>query len=117
MKFRIPWRSKASIEYAVDDELQFHLDMRTVELVAGGMPEAEARTAAVREFGDIELTRRVCKSEDLRAERRVRIAAEHVLRLHCGDVAQNLRELRRIDRCAGCGVFREPQGEHLGGVH
>src|ERR1041384_7597450 len=36
----------------VDDELAFHLQATIDELVAGGMPDAEARVAARAKFGD-----------------------------------------------------------------
>jgi hypothetical protein len=41
------------IEHALDAEIAFHLESRTRELVAEGMPEAEARTAARRAFGNV----------------------------------------------------------------
>ena len=37
----------------VDDELRFHLDMRTQELVEAGMPTDAARAEALRQFGDL----------------------------------------------------------------
>ena len=93
MKFRFPWRPKASIERAVDDELQFHIDMRTAELVGTGLSESEARITAVREFGDVEFTRRYCRTEDLGAERRIRLT-DRLDELR-GNVAYAIRSLRR----------------------
>jgi predicted permease len=72
-RFRFPWRSKQAIGRAVDAELQFHIDMRTAELVSAGMAESDARAAAEREFGDINYTRRYCRNEDLSAERAGRL--------------------------------------------
>ena len=37
----------------VHDEVQFHLEMRAREFMEQGMPEAEARAAAARAFGDV----------------------------------------------------------------
>src|SRR5215208_2244197 len=37
----------------VDDELEFHLSMRTKDLMRRGLSEAEAREQATREFGDV----------------------------------------------------------------
>lgn len=37
----------------VHDELQFHLEMRAREFMEHGMPEAEARAAAARAFGNV----------------------------------------------------------------
>ena len=41
----------------VDDELHFHLAMRSEELVAQGMTPDEARVAAEREFGELRAIR------------------------------------------------------------
>ena len=54
--FRFPWRSATRIRRDIDDEVRFHLDMRTAELIAAGMDEHDARREATREFGDIERT-------------------------------------------------------------
>ena len=75
----LPWRSAARIQADVDEELRFELDMRTEELVAQGVPEAEARRRAVGEFGDLERTRRYCAAldrEGQRTERRTAWLAE-----------------------------------------
>jgi predicted permease len=44
----------------VDDELAFHLDMRTQELIARGVPPDRARELAERRFGDYESSQRAC---------------------------------------------------------
>jgi putative ABC transport system permease protein len=48
---RVPWRPRVDEE--VDEELAFHLEMRTREYIAGGMDPAAARREAERRFGDI----------------------------------------------------------------
>src|SRR5918993_1835741 len=48
----------------VDEELRLHLEMRVEELIAAGMPENEARREALRQFGDLETTRRYCRQQD-----------------------------------------------------
>jgi len=50
------------IERDLDEEMAFHLDAKVRELVAEGVPEAEARSAARRAFGNLTLA-----SEDSRA--------------------------------------------------
>jgi predicted permease len=50
--FELPATAK-SIDRAVDEELQFHLDARIDALVAAGMMRDDARAAALREFGDM----------------------------------------------------------------
>ena len=49
--FRLP-RSRARLLRELDDEVQFHLEMRIAELRQLGMNETEARAEAARRFGD-----------------------------------------------------------------
>ena len=67
--FRFPWRTRRSIAGDVDDEVRFHLDMRTAELVQHGMSEPMAREEAIREFGNIDFTKRYCRAQDQAGER------------------------------------------------
>ena len=67
--FRFPWRTPQQIDKDLDAEVQFHLDMRTEELVDQGVAPAVARKEARRGFGDLEETRRYCRSLDQRGER------------------------------------------------
>jgi putative ABC transport system permease protein len=45
----------------VDDEVQFHLEMRTRDLIARGMAPEEARAEALRRFGSVDRVRRECE--------------------------------------------------------
>src|SRR5258708_5306610 len=45
------------VEREVDEELRFHFDSTVKELMAAGMSEREARAAAERKFGDVQLTK------------------------------------------------------------
>src|SRR5262245_11061141 len=90
---RFPWRSSSRLRADLDEELRFYFDMRTRELVDQGMGEADARREAVREFGDVEYTKRYCLAEDAmssREERRTDFVAE--LRQ---DIAHSWRTFRR----------------------
>lgn len=49
--FRLPGGRSAT---EVEEEISFHLSMRVEDLVRRGVPEAEARAQAAREFGDAE---------------------------------------------------------------
>ena len=60
----LPWRGADRIASDVDDELAFHLDMRTRELVAQGLDADDARVRADAEFGDVGATRRLLMRED-----------------------------------------------------
>ncbi len=71
--FRLPWRSPGRIREDVDDEIAFHLEMRTKELVdTQGMEPEHARRQAEREFGDVREARRALRGEDERIERGAR---------------------------------------------
>ncbi|MBA2355701.1 MAG: ABC transporter permease [Acidobacteria bacterium] len=76
---------RRDIESEVDEELQLHLDMRAAQLQAEGLPAEEARKMAVRQFGDLEATRRYCRRQD--------DARENVMQrtLLFQDVVQDLR--------------------------
>ena len=87
-----PWRSAARIRADLDDELRFHLDMRTAELIAAGATETEARREAEREFGDVEFTRRYCRRLDESGERAVRRGE------WLGDVWHDLVQATRVLR-------------------
>jgi hypothetical protein len=52
----------------VDEELQFDLEMRARDLRASGVSASEARARAMREFGDLDATRRYCEDLDVQSE-------------------------------------------------
>lgn len=51
--FQLPPSTK-KVAGEIDDEIAFHLEERTQELIAEGMEAEEARAEALREFGDVE---------------------------------------------------------------
>ena len=53
---------KPGVEDEVDAEFDFHVEMRTRELVARGMDPAAARAAAVSRFGDINQVNAACRA-------------------------------------------------------
>lgn len=87
---------RQSVEREVDDELAFHLDMRTRQLMATGWSAEAARAEAIRAFGNVADTRATCVTHDqerLRAMRRSTLFDElgqdlawagRVLRRHAG---------------------------------
>src|SRR5678815_2051350 len=90
---RLPQRSAKRIRADLEDELRFYFDMRTRELVDQGMTDADARREAIREFGDVEYTKRYCLAEDVmstRDERRMDLIAD--LRQ---DIVHSWRTFRR----------------------
>ena len=64
------WRP--SVDEEVDSELDFHLEMRTRELMRTGLSEADARRAAVAKFGNLKRARRECRAIGLQREQRMR---------------------------------------------
>src|SRR6476620_1287634 len=91
--FRLPWFSASRVGREVDDELRFHLDMKTQELIEAGFSPTVARDRARAEFGDIEFTRRYLN-------RTYRARMHHEQRAEVGDeIRQDIRfafrQLRR----------------------
>ena len=77
----------------LDDELAFHLEMRTRQLVASGMSTGDARREALRQFGDVGGVRAQCLTLDEQRERDVRRAS--VVGELWRDVSYAVRTLRR----------------------
>jgi len=61
-----PVRSRADAR-EVEDELQFHIEMRTRDNIAAGMTPEDAEADAMRRFGDFDHIRVTC--EEIRRER------------------------------------------------
>ena len=70
-----PWRSRAELQSDVDEEICFHLDMRTEALMREGLSEPEARERALREFGDVGELRDALGAHDTRTQARRRVLA------------------------------------------
>jgi putative ABC transport system permease protein len=71
---RFPLRlGRPGIDEEVDTELEFHLTMRTRELMAQGLSEADARRAAIDRFGDLTRARRECRAIGHEREQHMRL--------------------------------------------
>jgi len=70
---RIPRTAREQAAEDVEREIAFHIEMRTEELVAAGIPEHEARATAAREFGDGARMRHRLRRESARTVRRKRL--------------------------------------------
>jgi len=90
--FRIPF-TRTHIPREVDDELSFHLEMRTQRLVADGWSPDAARKEALRQFGDVDTVRDDCVRFDEQRERATQRA--DILGDLRQDVSYALRTLRR----------------------
>jgi putative ABC transport system permease protein len=89
---RLP-RSAARIRADLDDELRFDIDMRARDYVAHGLLPNDARARAVREFGDLEATRRYCEATDMEIESDIR--RSHLIEDLRGDLVLAWRAMRR----------------------
>jgi len=76
---------RRSVKSDVDEELNLHLEMRIDELAASGMTRDEARQEAIRQFGDLEATRRYCRDQDETREKTMQRT------LSIQDLGQDLR--------------------------
>ena len=85
------WRR--SVADQVDEELDFHLEMVTRDLIARGWHEPDARAEARRRFGDLAEVGARCRKLGLEHERNVR-RAEYLAELR-QDVRLAFRHLRR----------------------
>ena len=76
------WLWRIPVEQEVDEELAFHVEMRTRELITQGMDADTARQRAIARAGDFQRLRRDCINSGRRREREMRMT-------------QRLDELRR----------------------
>jgi putative ABC transport system permease protein len=84
-RVRAWFRSEADIARDIDEEIAFHLEMRTAALMRSGLDRAEAEARATRDFGDAGVLRRSLQRHDRRRERWRRAGA------WLGDVARDVR--------------------------
>src|SRR5262245_380227 len=52
---------RAQVEQELDEELRYHIERQTEELIAKGMTEEEARYAALRAIGGVEQRKEECR--------------------------------------------------------
>src|SRR5688572_4018339 len=57
----------------LDEEVRFHVEARVADLMAQGLPEAEARNEALRRFGDTDDLRQYCQTIEVSQMRRMRM--------------------------------------------
>ena len=70
----LPWLKRTDLEADVDDELEFHFQMRARERMAAGEAREDAEAGARREFGDVTRTRRRYVARQRRRQGRRRFA-------------------------------------------
>ena len=89
--FRLPLFRRTAA--AVEEEFDFHLDMRASELIARGWNPDDARAEARRQFGNVQDAETFCRRTDERRERRI-MRSEYMSEL-IQDVSYALRSLRK----------------------
>jgi putative ABC transport system permease protein len=67
------WLWRVPLDEEVDEELAFHVEMRTRELIAGGMDPAAAREQALSRLGDLSRLKRTCVDIGRKREREMRL--------------------------------------------
>lgn len=92
--WRTGTRNKGRVRQELDEEIQFHLEARIAELEQKGLSRAAAREEALRLFGDLEGTKKICFESDWRRERHVR-RREYYGELK-RDIVHAVRQLRRL---------------------
>ena len=93
---RRAWRfllRRSDVSKAVEEELAFHLDMITEELIAQGMDAGPARRKAESMFGDTEAYQRAC--EEVGQKRHRKRLLKDFFRERVRDIQLILRSLRR----------------------
>jgi predicted permease len=103
LRFRFPWRTRRQIAAEVDAELAFHLTTRAAELEREGMSYDDALARARAEFGDVDFTRRYCRSQDEAGERIMRWGDR--LEGLWYDIRHAVRSLRRTPAFSGIAIF------------
>jgi predicted permease len=89
------WLWRVPLDQEVDEELAFHLEMRTRELVARGMEPGAAREAALGRLGDVDRLRQICVDIARKRDREMRLT-------------QWIEEWRDDVRFAGRQLLRAP---------
>src|SRR5688572_29313163 len=60
LKLRTLFRGE-QVDRELDEEIRYHVERKTELLIAQGMPPADARYAALRAFGGVELRKDACR--------------------------------------------------------
>src|SRR5262245_23590175 len=71
--FRFPLRRRTDVRSDIREEFDFHLGMRTDELMRSGMSEAEASAQALREFANRATGAEARAETGMRTERKRRV--------------------------------------------
>jgi predicted permease len=101
--FRFPLRTRNAVREDVREEFQFHIDVRTEELVRSGLTDAEARAQALREFGNSKLGAVACIRHSDRIERRRWVS--RILGEYRQDIVLGVRLIARNPWYSGAAIL------------
>jgi putative ABC transport system permease protein len=87
------WLWRVPVDEEVDEEIAFHLEMRTRELVERGIDQATARELAAAKLGDVARLKRTCVDLGRKRDREMRLT-QWLDELRA-DVSFAMRQLRR----------------------
>jgi hypothetical protein len=71
------WLWRVPLDQEVEEELAFHIDMRTRELVERGMDPIAAREVALSRIGDLGQLTRTCEDLGRKRDREMRLTQVH----------------------------------------
>ena len=86
------WLWRVSLHQEVDEEIAFHIEMRTRELVERGVDPKTAREIVLARLGDVSRLKRTCEDLGRKREREMRVT--RWIQELWGDVAYALRQLK-----------------------
>jgi putative ABC transport system permease protein len=67
------WLWRVPLDQEFDEEIELHIEMRTRELIAGGMDPNDARAAAIRKMGDVRSLKRECVDLGRKRDREMQV--------------------------------------------
>src|SRR4030095_11901620 len=67
------WLWRVPLDQEFDEEIALHIEMRTRELIAGGMEPAAARKLAIERMGDVARLKRACVGCGRKRDREMRV--------------------------------------------
>ena len=97
------WLWGVPLDREVDEEIAFHIEMRTRELIAQGMDPATARETAMRRLGDVQRLKRTCVDLGRKRDREMRLT-RWIGEFH-DDVKFAIRQLRAAPGFAAVAIL------------
>ena len=94
LPFRYLRRRPDVVASEIDEELNVHLQMVIEDLQSRGMPPDQARREALRQFGDLDQTRRYCRQQD--EEKETHMQRQLMFQDFLQDVRIGVRSLMRV---------------------